>query len=155
MNFWLEIVTLLIPGFNDSEEEIRGLTDFLAGVSPDIPWHITAFHKDYKMDGPRNTQAEDLLRAAEIGRNAGLKYIYAGNLASQVGELENTRCANCNETLIERYGYFIRDYKITADGCCPRCSAQIPGRWAKKFDGQIADRPFLPQRGPRLVTILN
>jgi pyruvate formate lyase activating enzyme len=155
MNFWLEIVTLLIPGFNDSEEEVRGLTDFLAGVSPDIPWHITAFHKDYKMDGPRNTQAEDLLRAAEIGRNAGLKYIYAGNLASQVGELENTRCANCNETLIERYGYFIRDYKITADGCCPRCSAQIPGRWAKKFDGQIADRPFLPQRGPRLVTILN
>lgn len=155
MDFWLEIVTLLIPGFNDSEEEIRGLTGFLADVSPDIPWHVTAFHKDYKMDGPRNTEPEDLLHAAEIGKNAGLKYIYAGNLPGQVGELENTHCASCGETLVKRYGYFIRDYKITQEGCCPRCATQVPGRWAKKFDGQITDRPFLPQRSPHLVTILN
>ena len=155
MDFWLEIVTLLIPSFNDSEEEVRGLAEFIAEVSPDIPWHVTAFHKDYKMDGPRNTQPEDLLRAAEIGKNSGLKYIYAGNLPGQVDELENTHCANCNETLIERRGYFIRDYKITPEGSCPRCSIQVPGRWAQKFDGQIADRPFIPQRGPRLVTILN
>ena len=154
MNFWLEIVTLLIPGFNDSEDEVRGLAEFLAGVSPDIPWHVTAFHKDYKMDGPRNTEPEDLLRAAEIGKNAGLKYIYAGNLPGQVGGMENTYCTNCGERLIERHGYFIRDYKIAPEGSCPRCATQIPGRWAKKFDGQIADRPFIPQRGPRLVTIL-
>ena len=155
MNFWLEIVTLLIPSFNDSEEEIRGLTDFLASVSSDIPWHVTAFHKDYKMDGPRNTEPDDLLRAAEIGKNAGLRFVYAGNLPGRVGDLENTNCANCGNLLIERYGYFVRGYKISADGRCPYCSSQVPGRWAKKFNGQIADRPFLPQRGPRLVTILN
>lgn len=155
MDFWLEIVTLLIPGFNDSEEELRGLTGFLASVSRDIPWHVTAFHKDYKMDGPRNTRPDDLLRAAVIGRDAGLRYIYAGNLPGVVGDLENTRCVDCGKTLIERYGYFVRGYKITPDGCCPYCSARVPGRWAQKFDGQIADRPFIPHRNPQLVTIHN
>ena len=72
MGLWLEIVTLLIPGFNDSEHELRGLTDFLASVSPDIPWHVTAFHKDYKMDDPDDTRPKDLLRAVEIGKEAGL-----------------------------------------------------------------------------------
>ncbi len=78
MGLWLEIVTLLIPGFNDSPDELRRLTEFLAGISPDIPWHVTAFHTDYKMqgDGQRDTTPEDLLRAAEIGREAGLRYIY-------------------------------------------------------------------------------
>ena len=155
MDFWLEIVTLLIPGFNDGEEELRGLADFLASVSPDIPWHVTAFHKDYKMDGPRNTNKEDLLRAAEIGRQAGLRYIYAGNLPGMVGGLEDTMCVNCGEVLIKRHGYLIRDYKITAAGCCPRCAVRIPGRWASEFGGQIADRPFIPQHRPHLVTILN
>ncbi len=155
MGFWMEIVTLLIPGFNDGEDEIRGLTDFLASVSPDIPWHVTAFHKDYKMDGPRNTNTADLLRAAEIGRQAGLRYIYAGNLPGMVGGLEDTHCSNCGEVLIKRHGYLIRDYKITTAGCCPRCAAQIPGRWAREFGGQIADRPFIPQQCPHLVTILN
>ncbi|HEY1800268.1 MAG TPA: AmmeMemoRadiSam system radical SAM enzyme [Terriglobales bacterium] len=155
MDFWLEIVTLLIPGFNDGEDEIRGLTNFLASVSPDIPWHVTAFHKDYKMDGPRNTNAADLLRAAEIGRQAGLRYVYAGNLPGMVGGLEDTACVNCEEVLIKRHGYLIRDYKITATGCCPRCATPVPGRWAREFGGQIADRPFIPQHRPHLVTILN
>jgi pyruvate formate lyase activating enzyme len=155
MGFWMEIVTLLIPGFNDSPDELRGLGDFLASVSPDIPWHVTAFHKDYKMDGPRNTQPEDLLRAAEIGRNAGLRYIYAGNLPGRVAQLENTHCANCRAILIARHGYLVREYKITEDGCCPYCSAAVPGRWARKFGGQIADHPFVPQSSSRLVTILN
>src|SRR5712672_1200744 len=87
---WLEIVTLLIPGFNGSDDELRGLTEFLVSVSPDIPWHVTAFHKDYKMSSPDDTSAEDLLRAAAIGREAGLRYVYAGNLPGQVSELENT-----------------------------------------------------------------
>ncbi len=155
MDFWLEIVTLLIPGFNDSEDEIRGLTGFLASVSPDIPWHVTAFHKDYKMDGPRNTNSEDLLRAAEIGRQAGLRYIYAGNLPRRLGHFEDTACANCGEMLIERHGYVIRDYKITAEGCCPQCATRVPGRWGKGFGGQITDHPFIPQHRPHLVTILN
>jgi pyruvate formate lyase activating enzyme len=155
MDFWLEIVTLLIPGFNDSQDEIRGLTEFLASVSTDIPWHITAFHKDYKMDGPRNTQPEDLLRAAQIGKESGLHYVYAGNLAGKVSDLEDTHCVNCDETLIERWGYQIRDYRITSDGNCPHCLKKVPGRWAGKFEGQATERPFIPHRSAQFVTIRN
>jgi len=155
MGIWLEIVTLLIPGFNDSEKELHGLTEFLAGVSSDIPWHVTAFHKDYKMEAPDNTRPKDLLRAVEIGKQAGLRHIYAGNLPGVVGDHENTRCHNCGYTVIKRRSYFVEDYRLTPDGCCPSCKSAIPGRWAPKFDGQITDRPFLPRRGSRLVTILN
>jgi len=155
MGLWLEIVTLLIPGFNDSNDELRGLADFIAGVSPDIPWHVTAFHTDYKMqgDGQRDTTVEDLLRAVEIGRNAGLRYIYAGNLPGMVEEWEDTRCPQCRETLIQRYGYLITDYRLTPEGRCPNCSHQIQGRWAPEFDGQITSRPFLPHKRARLFTI--
>jgi pyruvate formate lyase activating enzyme len=155
MGVWLEIVTLLIPGFNDSEKELRGLTEFLASVSPDIPWHVTAFHKDYKMDDPDNTRPRDLLRAVEIGKQAGLHYVYAGNLPGAVGDHEDTKCHNCGETLIRRHGYYVEEYRVTADGGCPSCKSAIPGRWAPKFEKQIADRPFLPRRGSGLVTILN
>jgi pyruvate formate lyase activating enzyme len=115
---------------------------------------VTAFHKDYKMPDPKNTQPEDLLRAVEIGRNAGLRYVYAGNLPGMVGENENTRCHGCGEMLIKRHGYFIEDYRLTPDGRCPSCKTAIPGRWAAKFEAQVAHRPFLPRRGPGLVTIL-
>ena len=155
MGLWLEIVTLLIPGFNDSPDELCRLTEFLAGISPDIPWHVTAFHGDYKMQGDhqRDTTPEDLLQAAEIGQAAGLRYIYAGNLPGLVGPWENTRCPQCSETLISRYGYFIQDYRLTPEGRCPRCSTQIPGRWAAQFDGQITSRPFSPHKRFRLFTI--
>jgi pyruvate formate lyase activating enzyme len=153
MGLWLEIVTLLIPGFNDSADELRRLTEFLAGISRDIPWHVTAFHADYKMNGQRDTTAEDLLRAAEIGQDAGLRYIYAGNLPGMVGDWENTSCPQCRETLIRRYGYLIQDYRLTPEGRCPSCSTQIPGRWAAEFDGQITDRPFSPHKRFRLFTI--
>jgi len=154
MGFWVEIVTLIIPGFNDSNDELTRLAEFLAGVSPDIPWHVTAFHKDYKMTDPENTPVETLERAAEIGRKAGLRYVYAGNLPGQVGDLENTRCHNCRTLLIERYGYFISGYHLTAEGACPKCGAKIPGRWARQFQGQITDRPFLP-RSRSLISILS
>ena len=153
MDFWVEIVTLLVPGFNDSRDELARLTEFVAGVSPDIPWHVTAFHADYKMTDPQNTTTEMLLAAAEIGRGSGLRYVYAGNLPGSVGDLEDTRCASCHERLIARYGYHIRDYRITADGRCPACGAGVPGRWSATFDGQIASRPFIP--GSRRFTILN
>jgi len=155
MGLWLEIVTLLIPGFNDSDDELRRLTDFLAGISPDIPWHVTAFHKDYKMDDPDDTRPEDLLRAAQIGKNAGLRYVYAGNLPGMVAGLEDTKCHSCRQLLIKRYGYFIEDYRLTADGRCPSCKAAIPGRWASQFAGQITDRPFSPRRRASLVTIVS
>jgi len=146
MGIWLEIVTLLIPRFNDSDDELRRLAEFVVSVSPDIPWHVTAFHKDYKMPDPDDTRPEDLIRAAEIGKNAGLRYIYAGNLPGRVGDLENTRCPSCASLLIRRHGYFIEEYRVTASGHCPDCGGAVPGRWAEKFVGQIADRPFLPGR---------
>ncbi len=155
MGLWLEIVTLLIPGFNDTDDELHRLTEFVATISPDIPWHVTAFHTDYKMQGDdqRDTSVEDLERAAEIGRQAGLRYIYAGNLPGMVGDWEDTRCAHCSETLIRRYGYHIADYRLTSDGRCPKCSSPIPGRWSAQFDGQITSRPFLPHKRSRLFTI--
>jgi pyruvate formate lyase activating enzyme len=150
MEFWVEIVTLLIPGFNDSADELERLTAFIAGVSPDIPWHVTAFHGDYKMQEPENTTPEMLLQAAEIGHASGLRYVYAGNLPGEVGELEDTHCAGCGETLIARYGYYIRDYKISPEGRCPACQRPVPGRWSARFDGQIASRPFVPGSRSRL-----
>jgi len=104
MGFWLEVVTLVVPGFNDSSAELEALAGFLAGISPDIPWHVTAFYPTYKMTGPGATTAGTLERAASIGRAAGLRYVYAGNLPGSVGGLENTHCPNCRAVLVERDG---------------------------------------------------
>jgi len=144
MGFWLEIVTLVIPGFNDAENKLRQLTAFLVNLSPDIPWHVTAFHKDYKMTTQGNTPPEMLMRAAEIGKQEGLRFVYAGNLPGQVGDLENTRCPDCQALLIKRLGYLIMDYNLNPEGCCPNCGLTIPGRWATSFQGQLAAHPFLP-----------
>jgi pyruvate formate lyase activating enzyme len=153
MEFWVEIVTLLIPGFNDSRDEVVRLTEFVATVSPDIPWRVTAFHGDYKMTEPQNTTAEMLIEAAAIGRQSGLRYVYAGNLPGQVGDLEDTHCASCGLTLIARYGYSIRAYHITPDGRCPRCAVRVPGRWSRAFDGQITATPFIPGSRSRLSVL--
>jgi pyruvate formate lyase activating enzyme len=142
MEYWVEIVTLLIPGFNDSRDELTRLTEFIAGVSVDIPWHVTAFHGDYKMTSPQNTTADMLLGAAAIGRASGLRHVYAGNLPGQVGDLEDTRCHACGELLIARDGYHVRSYRVTAQGHCPSCDAAIPGRWSSRFEGQVASLPF-------------
>jgi len=129
MGFWLVIVTLIIPGFNDSDEELADIARFLSGLSPSIPWHVTAFHKDYKMRDPDNTTPETLLRAARIGEAAGLQYIYAGNLPGRVGPYEDTRCPRCRTTLIRRIGYRILDDRLTGVGRCFRCGQGIPGIW--------------------------
>ncbi|HSO73197.1 MAG TPA: AmmeMemoRadiSam system radical SAM enzyme, partial [Blastocatellia bacterium] len=126
--FWVEIVTLLVPGFNDSPDEIKAAADFIASVSPDIPWHLTAFHQDYKMTGPDNTSVDTLIQAAETGREAGLNFVYAGNLPGRVGECENTYCPGCKAMLIERYGFRVLANRIK-DGKCPECRREIPGRW--------------------------
>ncbi len=143
MGFWLEIVTLVVPGFNDSDDELSRLAEFLAGVSPDVPWHVTAFHADYKMLDPDDTPPETLLRAAAIGKRAGLKYVYAGNLPGMVGGLEDTRCPSCHDLLVRRLGYHIREYRLTADGRCPKCSSEVPGRWATAYRKQKTASPFL------------
>jgi AmmeMemoRadiSam system radical SAM enzyme/AmmeMemoRadiSam system protein B/AmmeMemoRadiSam system protein A len=132
LGLWLEIVTLIIPGFNDSDAELRQAARFLASIDRDIPWHVTAFHQDYKMTDPAPTSAQTLIRAAEIGAAEGLRFIYAGNLPGQVGPWENTRCPSCSTTLIERFGYLVRSYRVTAEGRCPSCQAQIPGVWPSR-----------------------
>jgi len=129
--FWEEIVTLVIPGFNDSEDELRRAADFIAAVSPDIPWHVTAFHQDYRMTENSNTTAAQLIRACEIGRAAGLRYVYAGNQPGRVGRWENTYCPSCDELLVERYGYIIRAVKVTHSGNCLSCGTRIPGIWSQ------------------------
>jgi pyruvate formate lyase activating enzyme len=143
MGIWLEIVTLLVPGFNDSEEELTGLTEFISSVSADIPWHVTAFHKNYKMTDPDDTTPGDLLRAVGIGGKSGLRYIYAGNLPGKAGEWENTRCPKCGDLLVERRGFRVLGYHLTAEGRCPSCSQEIPGRWAKSFRPQFGKVSFV------------
>ena len=127
--FWVEVVTLVVPGFNDSDDELHQAAEFIASVSADIPWHVTAFHPDYKMTGPGHTSLQTLLRAARIGQEAGLHYVYIGNQPGRVAEFENTYCHVCHELLVERSGYHIRSYGITSEGTCPRCQARIPGIW--------------------------
>jgi pyruvate formate lyase activating enzyme len=150
---WVEIVTLLVPGFNDSDREIRALTSFVAGVSRDIPWHVTAFHEDYKMTDVASTTAAMLLRAARIGQDAGLRYVYAGNLPGRVGDYEHTYCHGCGTRLVARYGYLIQEYTVTPDGACPTCQTPIPGRWSAAFEGQRTAHPFLPHDRTRLTVL--
>jgi pyruvate formate lyase activating enzyme len=149
--FWLEIVTLFVPGFNDSEEEMRQIAKFLAGVSRDIPWHCTAFHPDYKMQDRDFTSAQTLIKACEIGREAGLRYVYAGNLPGMVGDFEHTYCHNCGELLIERYGFNVLDYRLTDDGKCPKCATAIPGRWDAKRTKAALQRFGARDRIPRAI----
>jgi pyruvate formate lyase activating enzyme len=129
LGLWVEVVTLVIPGFNDSNEELWNAASFLAGVSQDIPWHVTAFHKDYKMTDPDNTPVQTLLRASEIGREAGLRYVYAGNIPGRVDEYESTFCPNCNQIVVRRTGYVITEYRLTGEGKCPNCGTKVPGVW--------------------------
>jgi pyruvate formate lyase activating enzyme len=130
MGFWLEVVTLVVPGFNDSDDELRSMAEFLAGISPEIPWHVTAFHQDYKMTGPRDTRPEDLLRAVRAGRAAGLHYVYAGNLPGAVGRLEDTLCPRCGQAVVRRCGFRVESNRLGREGKCPNCAAPVPGRWA-------------------------
>ncbi len=125
---WVEVVTLIVPGFNDSDEELRDIARFLVSVSADIPWHVTAFHPEYKMTAPGATPVATLLRAAEIGRTEGLHYVYAGNVHGGAGENENTRCGGCGTTVVQRSGFRVISNTLR-QGCCPSCGMSIPGRW--------------------------
>lgn len=127
--FWVEIVTLVIPGFNDSDAELSDIAGFLAGISRDMPWHITAFHPDYRMQDPRQTPAETLLRAYDIGKAAGLRYVYPGNIHGGVGDRENTVCPRCAAVVIERTGFIVRNNRMKHPGRCPDCNGEIMGVW--------------------------
>jgi pyruvate formate lyase activating enzyme len=132
MGIWLEIVTLVVPDFNDSTEELQAVADFLVSVSPDIPWHVTAFHPDYKMADRAGTPVETLRRAAAIGKRAGLRYVYAGNLPGADMDLENTRCASCGATVIRRWGFRVLENRLGPAGACPECRAELPGVWSSE-----------------------
>lgn len=146
MGLWLEVVTLVIPGMNDSNDELWEAARYLVSVSPDIPWHVTAYHPDYKEDAPP-TPASTLQRAAEIGQEAGLRYVYAGNLPGRVGSLEDTVCAHCGKALILRSGYRLSGYHITEDGKCEYCQQPVAGVWGSAADRR--DGHGFPRRVPR------
>lgn len=148
---WLEVVTLVVPGFNDSEAELRQIARFLAGLHRDIPWHVTAFHPDYRMTDPPDTTAAQLVRAAEIGAAEGLRFVYAGNAPGRVGRWEHTWCPGCGQKLIDRLGFLVRDCRVGPEGKCPSCGAAVPGLWTRA-DGQ-ARPPAVGYRGPRRVEL--
>ena len=122
LNIWIEVTTLLVPGQNDSEEELNGIANFLAGLDPSIPWHISRFYPQYKMEDLESTSLETLTRAYDIGKKAGLRYIYLGN----VGHGNNTYCYQCRHLLIERYGFSVRVNRIK-EGRCPDCQTAVDG----------------------------
>jgi pyruvate formate lyase activating enzyme len=128
--FWVEVVTLVVPGHNDSPEELRDIARFLVSVSPDVPWHVTAFHPDYRMGDRAATSARALLRAAETGAAEGLRFVYAGNLPGVVRSWESTHCPGCRAVLVERLGFRVLSNRIGPDGRCPGCRRPIPGVWA-------------------------
>jgi pyruvate formate lyase activating enzyme len=130
--FWVEVVTLVVPGFNDGEAELGEIAKFLAGVSVDVPWHVTAFHPDYKMEDRDCTSAQTLLRACEIGKEAGLHYVYGGNLPGHLGDWENTACPGCGVTLVRRSGFRVLSCRVTGEGRCPGCGMGIAGRWRQR-----------------------
>ncbi len=126
---WIEITTLLIPGRNDSDEEIRSIAKFIASVGSSIPWHISAFHPTYKMlDVPR-TPASTLLKAYKIGKEEGLKYLYVGNIDDE--DHESTYCPKCSKRVIDRIGYIGEQVsnELDENGLCPYCGYTLEGVW--------------------------
>jgi pyruvate formate lyase activating enzyme len=121
---WLEITTLVIPGVNDSDGELTQIAEFIASIDPAIPWHVSQFYPTYKMLDRPATPVATLRRAAAIGRSAGLRYVYEGNVPGEAGE--STRCWQCGELLIQRFGSLMRRNRIE-DGTCPGCKAKIDG----------------------------
>jgi len=124
-NVWLEITTLLIPGENDSEQEIKNIAQFIANIDKNIPWHISRFYPAYKMKDKPATDQKTIEKAYQIGRKAGLNFIYPGNISHKIAK--NTLCPNCNEIVVNRTGYDI-DVKIEKN-TCPNCGFVIPGIW--------------------------
>ena len=126
LGVWVEVTTLVIPGWNDSSRELAWLAEFLSGVSPNIPWHISRFIPAWRVTDRPPTPVSTLRRARRIGLEAGLKYVYLGNVP---GEGEDTHCPSCGETLIRRHGFYILQNRLR-EGRCPSCGTEIPGVWS-------------------------
>jgi len=147
LGLWVEVVTLVVPDFNDSNAELWDTARFLASVSPDIPWHVTAYHRDYKMTENEDTPLDTLVRAADMGREAGLRYVYAGNVHGRASEYESTFCPSCQRPLIKRIGFSLRHYQLTNGGKCPHCGAAVAGVWAEN----PASVPLNSRGVPRII----
>lgn len=141
--FWIEIVTLVIPGFNDSDAELSQMAKFIAGVSEDIPWHVTAFHPDYKMNDIGRTPTKTLVRAYEIGKEAGLRFVYPGNIAGAFEGLENTYCPSCDALAIQRHGFYVQKNTMKG-GRCSACDSAIPGVWEDRAPTE-SNGPGIPR----------
>ncbi len=126
---WLEVTTLIIPGENDSPQELREIADFIVQeLGSETPWHVTRFYPRFRLLTRPATPLATLRQAYTIGKEAGLKYVYIGNVPGEEGE--NTYCWRCGELLIERLGFSINLYRITPEGLCPQCGAPIHGVWS-------------------------
>jgi len=126
LGIWIEITTLLIPGKNDSKEELEGIANFLVSLDPGIPWHVTRFHPDYHLTNVPATPIETLRTARELGLKARLRYVYEGNVPGE--EREDTYCPSCGELLVKRYGFSIITDRIR-NGKCSKCGMKIDGRF--------------------------
>ncbi len=134
---WLEITNLLIPQANDSPEEIEAMCRWIAAeLGPDVPLHFSAFHPDFKLTDRGPTPTSLLLKAVDLARDAGLRYVYTGNVIDR--EHQNTYCPGCKQVIVERNGYELGTYRIAA-GCCAYCKTPIaghfadePGRWGSR-----------------------
>jgi pyruvate formate lyase activating enzyme len=125
LGIWVEVTTLVIPGLNDTEEELRDIAEFISGeLGPGTPWHVSRFHPDYKMRDREPTPAGSLRQAYELGRTTGLHYVYVGNLPG--AGLEDTYCPACGEKVVGRWGFQVTEYRIQ-DGACSCCGASIDG----------------------------
>jgi len=126
LGIWLEVTTLVIPGENDSDEDLGGCARFIAEqLGPDVPWHVSGFHPTYLLTERPSTPVETLRRAVRIGREAGLQFVYEGNVP---GEGEDTVCPSCKKAVVSRVGYLVRGNRLR-EGRCPDCSAAVAGVW--------------------------
>jgi pyruvate formate lyase activating enzyme len=128
LGYWIEVVTLVVPGFNDEPGGLRDIADELAAVDPAIPWHVNAFFPRYKLASLPRTDALTLCSAVGTGYGRGLRFVYAGNLASELGELCHTRCPRCHEVAVERHNYQTLACRVDG-GRCPACGEALPGLW--------------------------
>ena len=126
LGVWVEITTLVIPGLNDSENELRRIGAFIAGIDRSIPWHVSGFHPAYRMTDRPATSAQSLRMARAIGIESGLDFVYVGNILDEGGE--NTSCPSCHEDIIRRTGFSVRSNRIQ-HSCCPACGTRISGLW--------------------------
>lgn len=126
-NIWVEVTTLLIPGLNDNQEELKSLIKFLKSVDPNMPWHVTRFHPDYRLLDRPPTPVSTLKTVKDMAMDMGLSFVYTGNVPGDKGE--NTFCPSCGKELIKRYGFYVEENHLR-EGRCPSCNLEIPGIWA-------------------------